>query len=92
MRRQHRYPPLQERNEAAPTCVADAGEIKTKLATPRQDLPLDPVILSGAGTSRSEVPAESKDPYTLHRAKHASGNSPRALDSRDTVHNSLTDG
>jgi hypothetical protein len=24
------------------------------------------VILSGAGTSQSEVPAESKDPYTLH--------------------------
>jgi error-prone DNA polymerase len=29
------------------------------------------VILSGAGTSRSEAPAESKDPYTLHSSKKA---------------------
>ena len=28
-----------------------------------------PVILSGAGLSRSEVPAESKDPYSLQPAK-----------------------
>jgi hypothetical protein len=38
------------------------------------------VILSAAGTSRSEVPAEPKDPYTFHRAVSVSGNSPRALD------------
>ncbi len=37
------------------------------------------VILSGAGTSRSEAPAESKDPYTLSLRKNASGNPPRAL-------------
>jgi hypothetical protein len=30
------------------------------------------VILSGAGTSRSEVPAESKDPYTLLSCRNAS--------------------
>src|SRR6201998_1884048 len=29
------------------------------------------VILSGAGTSRSEAPAESKDPYSLHSSKKA---------------------
>jgi len=31
--------------------------------------PHSSVILSGAGASRSEVPAESKDPYTLHSSK-----------------------
>jgi len=31
----------------------------------RPQSPTKPVILSGAGTSRSEVPAESKDPYVL---------------------------
>jgi len=36
------------------------------------------VILSVAGTSRSEVPAESKDPYTLVSDWDASGNSPHA--------------
>ena len=34
------------------------------------------VILSGAGTSRSEAPAESKDPYTLSGGKDALGNFP----------------
>jgi hypothetical protein len=39
--------------------------------------PIQVVILrSGAGTSRSEVPAESKDPYTLSGGKDASGNFP----------------
>jgi len=38
------------------------------------------VILSAAWTSRSEVHAKSKDPYTLHCGRNASGNSPRALD------------
>ena len=33
------------------------------------------VILSAAWTSRSEVHAESKDPYTFHRAASVSGNS-----------------
>jgi len=33
------------------------------------------VILSAARTSRSEVHAESKDPYTFHRAASVSGNS-----------------
>ena len=50
---------------------------KTKGATPGHP---NVVILSGAGSSRSEVPAESKDPYTSLRAANASGNSPRALD------------
>jgi hypothetical protein len=36
------------------------------------------VILSAAETSRSEVPAKSKDPCTLSLRKGASGNSPRA--------------
>ena len=44
---------------------------------------LDPtiqtVILSAAGTSRSEVPAQSKDPHIPLRGKDASGNSPRRV-------------
>src|SRR5713101_7480651 len=40
--------------------------------------PLNPVMLSGAWTSRSEVPAESKHPYALPFGKDASGSSPRA--------------
>jgi len=43
------------------------------------DHPHPVVILSGAGTSRSEVHAESKDPYTLPQAEDASGSSPRTL-------------
>src|ERR1019366_7136018 len=31
--------------------------------------PIQSVILSGAGTSRSEVPAESKDPYRTDRSQ-----------------------
>src|ERR1700752_2492782 len=33
--------------------------------------PHSSVILSGAGASRSEAPAESKDPYSLHSSKKA---------------------
>ena len=36
------------------------------------------VILSGAETSRSEVAAESKAPYTFSLSEDASGNSPDA--------------
>jgi hypothetical protein len=39
------------------------------------------VILSGAGTSRSEVSAESKDPCTFSGRRDASGNSPRPVGS-----------
>ena len=35
--------------------------------------------------SGDEVAAQSKDPYTLHRAKPASGSSPRALESANSV-------
>ena len=44
------------------------------------------VILSAAWTSRSEVHAESKDPYTFLRAANASGNSPRALYFAEGIH------
>src|SRR5450755_2613394 len=40
--------------------------------------PLD-VFLSAAWTSRSEVHAESKDPYTLLRCKHASASRHRLI-------------
>jgi len=40
--------------------------------------PIRVVILSGAGTSRSEVPAESKDPYTFFGGKDASGRVPNS--------------
>src|SRR5258707_881252 len=43
--------------------------------------PLNPVMLSGAWTSRSEVHAESKHPYALPFSKSASGSSPRAAGS-----------
>jgi hypothetical protein len=35
--------------------------------------PIQFVILSVAGTSRSEAPAESKDPYTLNCGKKCQG-------------------
>src|SRR5271156_1695097 len=38
------------------------------------------VILSGARTSRSEIHAESKDPYSVFSAPAASGNSSRNAD------------
>ena len=43
-------------------------------------IPFQVVILSGAGTSRSEVSAESKDPYIFRSGKDASGSSPRATE------------
>src|SRR5713101_8798109 len=46
----------------APECVS--GETGALARPPR---PFQVVILSGAGTSRSVVPAESKDPYTFLR-------------------------
>src|SRR5713226_8512086 len=46
----------------APKCVS--GETGALARPPR---PFQVVILSGAGTSRSVVPAESKDPYTFLR-------------------------
>jgi hypothetical protein len=39
---------------------------------------LSAVILSGAGTSQSEAPAESKDPYIFNAAKDDSGSSLRS--------------
>src|SRR5208282_454253 len=42
--------------------------------------PIQFVILSGAGTSRSEVPAESKDPMLIALSKDASGISPHSSD------------
>jgi hypothetical protein len=42
---------------------------KTQTSQPTEKI----VILSGAGTSRSEVPAESKDPYTLSRPQVRQG-------------------
>ena len=45
--------------------------------------PIQVVILSAAGTSRSEAPAESKDPCILTVRKEALGNSPRKLGTPD---------
>jgi hypothetical protein len=47
------------------------------------------VILSAAGTSRSEVSAESKDPYPVSRPQGASGNSPRAAPLYRVLKNSI---
>ncbi|HZC23590.1 MAG TPA: PHP domain-containing protein, partial [Candidatus Binatia bacterium] len=38
--------------------------VKAHIGAEVSCMPFKPVILSGAGTSRSEVPAESKDPYS----------------------------
>ncbi len=42
-----------------------------------RDQPLSRVILSGAGSSRSEVSAQSKDPYTLNTVGDVARHSPR---------------
>src|SRR5215472_13405410 len=44
--------------------AANKTKIKAHIGAEVTSEPLSPVILSGAGISRSEVPAESKDPYT----------------------------
>ncbi len=59
-----------ERNTTSSSCGPRASSNRR----PSQQ----PVILSAAGTSRSEVPAESKDPYPRAHPGHASGNSPGA--------------
>ena len=45
--------------------AADKAKIKAHIGAEVACEPLTHVILSGAGTSRSEVPAQSKDPYLL---------------------------
>src|SRR5208282_3507799 len=59
-----------ERNTTASSCEPRASSNRRRSQ--------QSVILSAAGTSRSEVPSESKDPYPRAHPGHASGNSPGA--------------
>jgi len=55
------------KREAAGKHQVFRGEVLQEILSPESQAtwtPIQFVILSGAGTSRSEVPAESKDPYT----------------------------
>ena len=54
--------------------AADKAKIKAHIGAEVSCDPVilsNPVILSGAGASRSEAPAESKDPYAHHAVKEA---------------------
>jgi len=68
----------------------------TKSVSPAAHCP--PVILSVAGACEAKLPRSRRacpersrgDPYSLCCRKNASGNSPRALGSSDSIHNLLT--
>src|SRR5215469_175235 len=49
--------------------AADKAKIKAHIGAEVTSDPFHNVILSGAGSSRSEEPAESKDPYPRHSTK-----------------------
>ena len=51
--------------------AANKAKVKTHIGAEVTCAPFAPVILSGASTSRSEVPAESKDPYPQQSVKGA---------------------